>query len=137
MNTTLSVLKRAAPAVLVAVVAVSSVASPAGALDLDDTVTLPIGWGPVIVGLVVSVLTHLATRANARPWVRVLIATVLSAVTAIALQLQSAGWAFVPSDLAATFLIVWVTQLLMHLGLVKPVEQSPAGAALLPDRGLS
>jgi hypothetical protein len=112
-------------------------AAPAAAQDVDLSVsgpiTLPVGWGPVIAGLIVSVLTHLVTMETARPWVRVVIAALLSAVAAIVVQLEASNWSFVPEELLKTFAVIWVWQLLMHFGLVKPLPTP----FLAPDKGLA
>lgn len=111
-------------------------ADPAHAQDVDLSVsgpiTLPVGWGPVIAGLIVSVLTHLTTRESARGWVKVVMAAAMTAFATIAVQVEAAGWSFDPAELAKTFGVIWVWQLLMHFGLVKPLPTP----FLAPDKGM-
>lgn len=124
-------------AILLAAVFVTVVyASPALAADsggLNSTVTLPVGWGPVIAGLIVSALTTLTTRASAPGWLKVVVAITLSAIAAIVEQLTLSGWTFVPAELGMTFLMVWVWQLLAYFGFTKPVLQP----VLAPQRGIT
>ena len=141
MNTTRALMARRAVtgAALVLIAAGVSVlsAAPAAAQDVDlgvsGPITLPVGWGPVIAGLIVSALTHLSTRESARPWVRVVVAALLSAVAALVVQLEASNWSFVPEELLKTFAVIWVWQLLMHFGIVKPLPTP----FLAPDKGLA
>lgn len=137
MNTTTSRLIRRAPLLLAAAVAlVITTAGPvmAETIDWDGPVSLPVGWGPIIAGAIVTLLTNLSTRVDARPWVKVAVATVLSAVAAIVIQLDQAGWSFVPDQLLWSFITTWVWQLLLYLGVVRP---TPVTNVLAPDKGLS
>lgn len=137
MNTTAYIRRASAAAGLLclAVMATFVLAEPAHAVEVDlgQEITLPVGWGPAVVGLLIAVLTNLGTRVDARKWVKVAIALTLSAVAALAEHLGAVGWTFVPADLGKLFLTAWVWQLALHLGLVKPVMQR----FLAPDKGLS
>lgn len=100
---------------------------------LDAHITLPVGWGPVIVGIIVSVLSTLVTKATAPGWVKVAVAVTISAVAAIGENLALNGWSFVPAELGMTFLMTWVWQLLAYLGFTRPVLQP----VLAPDSGIT
>lgn len=136
MNTRTRFTRAAVPgalSLLIAGLVLAVNADPAGAVDWSAPIALPVGWGPVIAGAVVTALTTLTTKEYARPWVKALIATGLSAVAALVVQLEAADWAFVPADLLTTFAVIWVWQLLLFLGVVKP---APA-AVKLPDTGVA
>lgn len=140
MTHTHALVRRAVTAValVVAAVGVSFLfAAPAFAQEagdaLDAPIALPVGWGPVIVGLIVSILSTLVTKASAPGWVKVAVAVTISAVAAVAENLAFNAWTFVPAELGMTFLMTWVWQLLAYFGFTKPVLRG----VLAPDSGIT
>lgn len=100
---------------------------------LDAPITLPVGWGPVLAGLIVSALTTLVTKVSAPGWLKVLVAVTISAIAAVVENLALNAWTFVPAELGMTFLMTWVWQLLAYFGFTRPV----LAPVLAPDSGLT
>lgn len=127
-----------AAALFVALTAISLVACSAAFAATEDVAervfVLPPTWLMLLSGFSASALTALITKSTARPWIKAALNLVLVAIAAVIEYIVSHVGVFSLSEILDIFVMTFLLNLGVWLGLIRPGLIPPEATA--PDSGI-